>query len=187
MDVTDFQDITEIPALSVTATSAERQRRVPSGRRIVAAFVVVFLLGAIAGRVGYVEWQRQKNALRLMRGTVEESLAPGEVVVVDDHLLGWALRRGSDGVLRQSVWSVNQDEPASSLLARLRQAKMNEMVVVATPDDRLIQHLDAAGFTVAQEVGWVPWDLKSNGWALLGRGRKRIFFAVAPKESAGRQ
>ena len=77
-----------------------------------------------------MEWQRQKNALRLMRGTVEESLAPGEVVVVDDHLLGWALRRGSDGVLRQSVWSVNQDEPASSLLARLRQAKMNEMVVV---------------------------------------------------------
>lgn len=184
MTVSDFLDITE--AAGATA-NVELHRRGFSVGRIVAAIAVVFLVGAFAGRVGYVEWQRQKNALRLMRGTVEESLAPGEVVVVDDRLLGWALRRGSDGVLQQSVWSVSQDEPASSLLARLRQAKTREMVVVATPDDLLIQHLDAAGFTVAQEVGWVPWDLKGNGWALLGRGRKRIFFAVAPKESVGRR
>ncbi|WP_220464971.1 hypothetical protein [Granulicella sp. 5B5] len=153
---------------------------------IAAVLLVVFLAGAVLGRVGYVEYYRQKNALRVMRLAVEQSLAPGEVVVVDDHLLGWALRRGSDGVLRQSVWSVGQNEPVSSLLARLRQAKTNEVVVVATPGGRLIRNLDAAGFSVAQEVGWVPWDLQGNGTALLGCGKKRIFFAVPPKETGRR-
>lgn len=161
---------------------AMAQRRV-NLQVIAAILAVVFVAGAVVGRAGYAEWQRQKTEMREMRLAIEQTLAPGEVLVVDDRLLGWALRRGSDGVLRQNVWSVSQDEPASSLLARLRQSKTTEMLVVATPDDRLIQHLDAAGFGVAQEVGWVPWDVRGNGLSLLGRGKKRIFFVVPPKES----
>ncbi len=180
--VTFDQEIVE----AGTGMSVVDDRRRVNVRTVVAAFVVVFVVGTLAGRVGYLEWHREKGALRVMRLAVEESLAPGEVVVVDDRLLGWALRHGSDGVLRQSVWSVGEDESASSLLTRLQQAKTREVVVVATPDDRLIQHLDAAGFTVAQEVGWVPWDLKGNGLALLGRGRKRIFFAVVPQQAGAR-
>lgn len=154
-----------------------------SVRTIAAVLMVVFLAGAVLGRVGYVQYYRQKEALREMRLAVEQSLAPGEVVVVDDPVLGWALRRGSDGVLRDSVLSVRASEPANQLLARLRQSKTTEVLVVATPDDTFVRHLDAAGFSVAQEVGWVPWDLNGTGRALLGRGRKRIFFAVVPRES----
>jgi hypothetical protein len=99
---------------------------------------------------------------------------------VDDRLLAWALRGGRQGELRESVWAVSEDVPVASLLTQMRAEKRRELVVVATPEDRLIQHLDAAGFSVAQEVGWVPWDVKGNGLALLGRGRMRIYFAVVP-------
>lgn len=180
-------NVTQLHRTTEAVVTAGKPAKGRSPVRVAAAaLTIVFAIGAVAGRFGYVEWDRQKSALRLMRLAVEESLAPGEVVVVDDRLLGWALRRGSDGVLRDSVWSVSEDEPASSLLARLRQAKAREVVVVATPDDRLIRHLDDAGFTVAQEVGWVSWDLNGDGMALLGRGRKRIFFAVTPSDATGK-
>ena len=142
----------------------------------------VTAVGAALGRGLYREAARQRNSLKQMRDAVEGASAPGEVVAVDDALLGWALRRGSDGVLRQSVWTVRERESAASVLAQLRKANRREMVLVATPDDRLVQSLDAAGFTVAQEVGWVPWDLSGSGRALLGRGKMRIYFVVAPRE-----
>jgi hypothetical protein len=72
---------------------------------------------------------------------------------------------------------------ADSLLPRLIRESRGEMIVLATPDGKLIQGLDAAGFSVAQEVGWVPWDLTGNGYALMGRGKKRIYFAVVPKSA----
>ena len=185
-------DVTDTPTTPTTFETAsgpatvktEAAREHIHVRTIAAVLVVVFLAGATLGRVGYVEYHRQKDALRLMRMAVEQSLAPGEVVVVDDPLLGWALRRGRDGVLRDSVWSVRESEPADGLAAKLRGEKTAEVLVVATPGDAFVQNLDAAGFSVAQEVGWVPWDLNGKGNALLGRGKMRIFFAVVPKQAA---
>ncbi len=141
---------------------------------------LLLVTGALARWVGMREFRKQQGALRGMREAVEQSLAPGEKVVVDDRLLAWALRGGRQGELRDSVWTVGEDVPVASLLAQMRAEKRREMVVVATQEDRLIQHLDGAGFSVAQEVGWVPWDVKGNGLALLGRGKMRIYFAVAP-------
>jgi hypothetical protein len=141
---------------------------------------LLLVTGALARWVGAREFRKQQGALRGMREAVEQSLAPGEKVVVDDRLLAWALRGGRQGELRESVWAVSEDVPVASLLTQMRAEKRRELVVVATPEDRLIQHLDAAGFSVAQEVGWVPWDVKGNGLALLGRGRMRIYFAVVP-------
>jgi hypothetical protein len=147
---------------------------------LLSSVLACFVLAGL-GWAGRREFRSQKYALKMMREAVEASTAPGEMVVVDDRLLGWALRRGSDGVLRQSVVSVAETGSAASLLAKLRETNRREMVVVATPDDGLVKSLDAAGFTVAQEVGWVPWDVSGRGRSLLGRGRKRIYFAVAPQ------
>jgi hypothetical protein len=148
------------------------------------AVVVAFAICAGVGWGGLRVYGSQRRALRAVRNAVEGAAAPGEAVVVDDRLLGWALRRGHDGVLRDSVWTVSEDVSAASLLDRLAKVNRREIVVVATPDDRLIRSLDAAGFTVAQEVGWVPWDLSGRGWSLLGRGRKRIYFAVVPASAS---
>jgi len=156
----------------------------PRAARLLAWVAVIWLLlvsGTAAGWIGRREVHKQLGALRTMREAVERSLAPGEMVVVDDRLLAWALRGGRGDELRQSVWAVSEDVPVASLLAQMDAAKRREILVVATPEDRLIQHLDAAGFNVAQEVGWVPWDVKGNGLALLGRGKMRIYFVVAPK------
>jgi hypothetical protein len=143
----------------------------------IAVFGVLLVAAGWGGRRVY---RSQRSALKVMREAVEASTAPGEAVVVDDRLLAWTLRRGSDGVLKDSVWTVSENVEAASLLERLAKTNRREMVVVATPDDGLIRNLDAAGFTVAQEVGWVPWDVSGKGWSLLGRGQKRIYFAVAP-------
>jgi hypothetical protein len=143
--------------------------------------IVGLMLCAIAVYGGRRIYKNQRYALKVMREGVEASTAPGEAVVVDDKLLAWALRRGSDGVLKDSVWTVPENVSAASLLDRLAKTGRREMVVVATPDDGLIHSLDAAGFTVAQEVGWVPWDVGGTGRSLLGRGKKRIYFAVAPR------
>jgi hypothetical protein len=142
----------------------------------------------------WMEVPRERGALRSMRDTVQQSLAPGEVLLVDDRVLGWALERGGDGILRQNVWSYGGDVTYASLLPRMVRERRKEMVVLATPDGDLVRRLDGAGFSVAQEVGWVPWDVKGNGYGLIGRARKRIYFAVVPtgfdgkgKVSSGRK
>jgi hypothetical protein len=184
--VTDIHPTIEADISAANADSIDASR---SGQRHGLAFwatvsVVAVTLGGLLLRVGSHELQKQRGALNMMREEVQGSLAPGEIVLVDDRLLAWALRRDADADMQQSVWTVSQDVPVSSLLARMDSAKRSEVVVVAAPDDRLIRHLDEAGFSVAQEVGWVPWDLKGNGLALLGRGKMRIYFAVAPKPAA---
>jgi hypothetical protein len=121
--------------------------------------------------------------LKVLREAAEAAAAPGELVVVDDRWLGWALGRGGGGRLNPSLLVVGEDAPASSLLERLGPSR-REMVLLATPDDRLVKALDAAGFSVAQEVGWVSWDPGGTGRGLLGRSGVRIFFVVAPKTGA---
>ncbi len=87
-------------------------------------------------------------------------------------------------MLQPNLLVVGADASASSLLERPR-SNRREMVLLAKPDDRLVEALDAAGFSVAQEVGWVPWDPGGTGRGLLGRSRVRIFFVVAPKTGGG--
>ena len=161
-------------------SSAKGQGRAERLRVWVVFVSLMVVAGALVRWVGMREFRKQQGALCGMREAVEQSLAPGERVVVDDRLLAWALRGGRNGDLRECVWAVSEDVPVASLLVQMRAEKRRELVVVAAPEDRLIQDLDAAGFSVAQEVGWVPWDVKGNGLALLGRGKMRIYFAVAP-------
>jgi hypothetical protein len=187
--VTDFQ--TDEKSAKLQANSAPlAQIWTPRTRFWLTVFSVVAVAFAICAGFGWAGrrvYKSQKSALKAMREAVEASMAPGEAVVVDDRLLAWALRRGSDGVLKDSVWAVAEDVPAASLLDRLAKTNRREMVVVATPEDGLVRSLDAAGFTVAQEVGWVSWDVSDKGWSLLGRGRKRIYFAVAPVSSESKK
>jgi hypothetical protein len=140
-----------------------------------AAFLVLSLVG-----IARFEVPRERAALRSMRDMLEQSLAPGEIVLVDDRLLGWVLTRGADKTLRQSVWTLGNDVTTDSLLPRLERERRREMVVLASPNGDLVRRLDAADFSVAQEVGWVPWDVTGKGFALMGRGKKRIYFAVVP-------
>jgi hypothetical protein len=133
---------------------------------------------------GYREARKQRYELKVLQETLEAAAAPGELVVVDDRLLAWALGRGGGSSLKPNLLLVAADAPASSLLAQSKSRR--EMVLLAQPEDRLVGALDAAGFSVAQEVGWVPWDPGGTGHGLLGRSRVRIFFVVAPKKpSAG--
>jgi hypothetical protein len=181
--VTDLQPTTESDWTGARAAGV-RAPGADHGRGFWAAvFLVGIVLGGLVGGVGVREVRKQQGALQMMREAVQGSLAPGEIVVVDDRLLAWALRSDGDAEMKQGVWAVSEDVQISSLLARMDAAKRREVVVVATPEDRLVRHLDEAGFSVAQEVGWVPWDLKGNGLSLLGRGKMRIYFAVAPADN----
>jgi hypothetical protein len=148
----------------------------------VAAAVSAVLLGilGLGAWGGYREAREQRYELKVLREAVEAAAAPGELAVVDDRLLGWALGQGGGGLLKPNLLVVGVDASPSSLLQHLS-ANRREMVLVATPDDRLVRSLDAAGFSVAQEVGWVTWDPGGTGRGLLGRSRVRIFFVVAPK------
>jgi hypothetical protein len=154
--------------------------------RVVGVLVVVLAILGLGAWGGYREARKQRYQLKVLRETVEAAAAPGELVVVDDRLLGWALGRGGGGLLKPNLLVVGTNAPASSLLSHLS-ANRREMVLVAMPDDRLVKALDAAGFSVAQEVGWVTWDPGGTGRGLLGRSGVRIFFVVAPKTGASRQ
>jgi hypothetical protein len=151
-----------------------------------AAAVWFGLVGIAAAGLwgGYREARTLRYELKVLRDTAEAAAAPGELVVVDDRLLGWALGRGGGGLMKPNLLVVSAGAPPSSLLEHLS-ANRREMVLVARPDDPLVRALDAAGFSVAQEVGWVPWDPGERGRGLLGRSRVRIFFVVAPKTGAG--
>jgi hypothetical protein len=144
--------------------------------------VSALLLGVLGLGVwgGYREAKQQRYELKVLREAVEAAAAPGELVVVDDRWLGWALGRGGGGLLKPNLLVVGEDAPARSLLSH-SSPNRREMVLLARPDDPLVKALDAAGFSVAQEVGWVPWDPGGTGHGLLGRSQVRIFFVVAPK------
>jgi hypothetical protein len=151
-------------------------------KRVLLVSVWIAILILLVVSLFHFEIPRERAALRSMGNMLEQSLAPGEVILVDDRFLGWALKN-SDDTLRPSVWTLGKDVSVDSLLPRLERERRGEMVVLATPDGELVRQLDAAHFSVAQEVGWVPWDVTGRGHALMGRGKKRIYFAVAPKRS----
>ncbi len=181
--------VSELPIEDVGAEFAPVVRAAPvrGGRRWgLAAAASLALLGIVGLAIwgGYREAKKQRYELKVLRETAEAAAAPGELVVVDDRLLGWALGRGGGGLLKPNLLVVDAETPASSLLNHLS-ASRREMVLLARPDDRLVESLDAAGFSVAQEVGWVPWDPGATGRGLLGRSRVRIFFVVAPKTPVG--
>jgi hypothetical protein len=163
----------------VLMSDAASRRRLLLRIVLLGACYSILLLSGL--KAFHYEWQREMAALRSMRNLMEQTLAPGEVVLVDDRMLGWALGRGDNGTLRQSVWTLGRDVTTDSLLPRLVREQRREMIVLATPDGDLVRRLDAAGFSVAQEVGWVPWDMNGKGRTLFGRGKKRLYFAVAPK------
>lgn len=175
-----LKDAGAVSASSATAAPVVQRRR--WGLVVVSAMALGILgLGAWGG---YREARTERYELKVLREAVEAAAAPGELVVVDDRLLAWALGRGGGRLLQPNLLVVGADAPVSSLLSRLS-SNRREMVLLARPDDRLVQALDAAGFGVAQEVGWVPWDPGGTGRGLLGRSRVRIFFVVAPKTGAG--
>jgi hypothetical protein len=166
-------------AIKEPALAAEERSR--ARWRAALTFLCATSLAIAAVEIVRFEVPPERAALRSMRNMLDQSVAPGEVVLVDDRLLGWMLTRGTDETLRQSVWTLGKDVTADSLLPRLERERRREMVVLATPDGDLVRWLDEADFSVAQEVGWVPWDVTGKGYRLMGRGRKRIYFAVAPK------
>lgn len=181
--VSDFENTLTTDPMPISTEMDSHPEHRPDATRLLAWVLLAWLLLAGAGLWKSVlrpMYRRQTRALRSMRESVEVSLAPGELLVVDDRLLAWALRHGKNNPLRPSVWTVHEDIPVSELLQRMQAEKTRELVVVATPEDHLIRNLDAAGFNVAEQVGWVPWDLKGDGLAMLGRGRMRVYFAVAP-------
>src|ERR1700761_3055081 len=135
----------------------------PAPRHVVALFACMAFLVLLIGAFLWTEIPHERDALRSIRDAVEQSMAPDGVVLVDDRLLGWALRRGGDGALRHDVWVAGKDVTVDSLPARMVREQRHEILVLATPDGELIRQLDAAGFSVAQEVGWVSWDVKRDG------------------------
>jgi len=181
--------VNEQPVQDIGAGSPAVRAAVPvsRGRRwvfVATVSVVLLVILGVGAWGGYREARKQRSELKVLRETVEAAAAPGELVVVDDRLLGWALGRGSGGLLKPNLLVLGADAAPSTLLEHLGPSR-REMVLVARPDDRLVKALDAAGFSVAQEVGWVQWDPGGTGRGLLGRSGARIFFVVAPKTGTG--
>jgi hypothetical protein len=144
---------------------------------------VLVALALVVGGFGWDVYRLEKGLkfqLRVLRQRIGASASPDESVVVDDRVLGWALRRGEGRGAQIPLFVVGDDTVPSSLLAELASCP-REIVVVARPDSRLLRTLNAAGYAVVTEAGSAPWDTRSVGSLLLGWGKMRIFFVMRQK------
>ncbi len=155
---------------------AARRRR----GRVLGVLVALVALVAALGWVSYKIARAQRFQLQALRERIGAAASPGELVVVDDRVLGWALRRGEGRGLQVDLSVMDEHTAPSSLLADLANHP-REVVLVARPESRLVKTLSAAGYVVVIQTGSVPWDTGGAVSRILGWGKMRILFVMHPK------
>ncbi len=149
---------------------------------MIVGVVIVLAMVAGAGWVAHRFAKRARFQANSLRQRIAAGAGPGELVVIDDRILGWELQRSTDGLPGGNLSVMDDDVAPSSLLADLEKDP-REVIVVARPDARMLKTLSAAGYVLVPEAGSRPWDTGGRGSRVFGWGAMRIFFVRPPQKS----
>jgi hypothetical protein len=145
-------------------------------RRTLPLVLAVLILAWVAlGLVALPHLRRERLALTRLQNHMERAAAPDEPVLTDDRWLALAMRWLGSRAASHPVSLVRGEGDVDALLHG------REGVLVARPEDALLQWLQAAGYRLTPDTDAASWDEAGEGSALCGHASVRIFFVLPPR------